>query len=63
MGSNRDKVRSPKKGRAWCRSCDICQVSDGQKCPNCGKKHGVNREKYKKSCLPQFQDLENGRTP
>lgn len=58
MGINRNKVRSPKKGRAWCRSCDACKVSDGQKCPNCGKRHGVSREKYKKRCLLNIEDFD-----
>ena len=54
MGINREKVRTPKRGRGWCRKCDASEVSDGQKCTNCGKKHGVTREKYKKNGLTQF---------
>jgi len=49
MGTNRDNVRKLKKGRGWSYKCDMIQFSDGQKCPNCGNKHGVHREKYRRS--------------
>ena len=44
---NRDKRLKPKKGKAWCFGCDCALVGDGQKCPNCGKRHGVRRFKKK----------------
>jgi rubrerythrin len=36
LPNNRNKVRSPKKGKFYCRSCDMALVWEGQKCPVCG---------------------------
>ena len=35
--TNRDKVRAPRKTKFYCPSCDRAFVSDGGKCPICGK--------------------------
>lgn len=38
--SNRDRKMASKKGRGYCYGCDVALVSDGSKCPICGKLHG-----------------------
>ena len=43
--TNREKVRQPKRGHGYCFGCDAAWTSDGRKCPVCGKRHGVEREK------------------
>ena len=42
---NRNKTKEPKKGIFWCSSCDMSLVSDGAKCPVCGKRNGRRRLK------------------
>lgn len=43
--SNRDKKRLPKKGFGYCFSCDKVLVSEWEKCPCCGKRNGISRNK------------------
>jgi hypothetical protein len=34
--TNREKVRKPRLGKGYCRSCDRCQVGFGSRCKICG---------------------------
>ena len=43
--TNRDKRRKAKPGWFYCRSCDGARVREWEKCPNCGKRNGLKREK------------------
>ena len=43
--SNREKKRHPKGGLSWCRGCDRCLVAEQQKCPVCGYRGGLKRDK------------------
>jgi len=45
MGVNRDKVLEPRKVRFWCPSCDRALISDGARCPVCGKRKLPKRRK------------------
>jgi hypothetical protein len=38
MKTNREKARTPKKGKFWCPHCDRNYVSKGGKCSFCGKR-------------------------
>ena len=42
---NRERKRAPKRGRSWCPACDRAQVSDGQRCPRCGRRKLPRRAK------------------
>lgn len=37
---NRLSARTPRKGLFWCGRCDAYKVGVGQRCGNCGCKHG-----------------------
>ena len=39
--------RSAKPGWNWCLACDMAQVADGSKCPECGNRNGRRKEKKK----------------
>jgi len=43
--SNRDVIKRPKKGLFWCFGCDAQLVSEWGKCPRCGKRNGIKRNK------------------
>ena len=43
---NREKSKQAKYGLFWCRSCDSQLVSDGVKCPVCGKINNPNKIRY-----------------
>lgn len=43
--SNREKRLTPKGDKSsWCL-CDLWKVNDGEKCPNCHRRHGKLRFK------------------
>lgn len=44
-GPNREKRRAPKTGLGWCHACDRARVAHGSKCPACGARDGLRREK------------------
>jgi len=43
--TNREKVLKPKKGKYWCAGCDAQLVHDWKKCPKCGVRNGIRRNK------------------
>jgi len=44
--NNRERVRAPRLGLAWCGGCDREMApTDGKKCPNCGYINGRYRNK------------------
>ena len=46
---NREKKRKPKMGKFWCYSCDAALVGEREKCPVCGQKNRIKRNKKERS--------------
>ena len=43
--SNREQKLEPKKGKFWCWGCDAQIVNEWKKCPNCGTRNNIRRNK------------------
>lgn len=43
--TNRDKVKSPRRGRSYCDHCDRSAPADDTKCPICNMRQGWPRKR------------------